>query len=450
MLFNFSYVRHAQAFNWAQTFLEVIQSCGDNIKDASEECDGTDFGSTTCATLTDANGNHYNKGKIACTLPSLTDPNYGCKLDKTDCSLCNNGVMEGVEKCDTADFGSILSVCNGAPYYYTGTSSAHCYCMLAGYPLEPGAAKCTSNCLIDIGIGTNCLKSTTTEIGIVGSQGGGSGGGGGLGSGGGGGGGGGGFAPNFVPGSDTPPKDTKLIISGKASPLAVLRILKDGVLWTTVTADNNADYKFETDNDKFKVTPGVLTVSISATDSKGQTSASFSTTFRVASGAVTTISGANIAPTINLSKASIIRGDKMQVFGQTVPVGMISVSFFGKKELLDSTYASSKGDWLLDYDTNKLENDTTYLVKAMFEAFTGSTSARSGYSKSLSLQVGKGSSISTLACPGADLNHDKKVNLIDFSILLFNWGTNNTCADQSGNGKVDLTDFSIMLFNWTG
>ena len=53
-------------------------------------------------------------------------------------------------------------------------------------------------------------------------------------------------------------------------------------------------------------------------------------------------------------------------------------------------------------------------------------------------------------CKGADLNHDGKVNLIDFSILLFYWGTNNACADQNHDGKVNLTDFSILLYNWTG
>jgi hypothetical protein len=48
------------------------------------------------------------------------------------------------------------------------------------------------------------------------------------------------------------------------------------------------------------------------------------------------------------------------------------------------------------------------------------------------------------------LNADKKVNLTDFSILLYNWGTKNPCADQNHDGNVNLIDFSIMMFNWTG
>lgn len=448
VLFSFAHVNDVMAYNWAQTFLEVKQSCGNNVIEGLEECDGADLGSSTCTSLTDAFGNHYQKGTLACTAPSMTDANYGCKLDKSDCSFCGNGITEGIEKCDTNDFGSILDVCRGTPYFYTGSSSAHCYCMLAGYPMEPGAAKCTLNCLIDISVGTNCLKSTTTEVGNVGSQGGGTGGGN-VGSGGGGGG-GGGFSPDFVPGSDVPPKDTKLIIIGKASPGASIKILKDGVVWTTLNADGNADFRFESDNDRYKITPGIVTISISATDSKGQVSATFSTTFRIASGAVTTISGANISPTISLSKSTITKGEKMQVYGMTVPVGLIKVSFIGKKETLETTYSSSKGDWLLDYNSLSLETDTTYLVKALFESSIGSTSARSGYSKAMTLQVGKGSGSSDQTCAGADLNHDSKVNLVDFSILLYHWGSANACADQNHNGKVDLTDFSIMLYNWTG
>lgn len=54
----------------------------------------------------------------------------------------------------------------------------------------------------------------------------------------------------------------------------------------------------------------------------------------------------------------------------------------------------------------------------------------------------------------ADLNRDGRVNLVDFSILLFWWasdgGDSDPPADINLDGTVSLTDFSIMLFNWTG
>ncbi len=97
-----------------------------------------------------------------------------------------------------------------------------------------------------------------------------------------------------------------------------------------------------------------------------------------------------------------------------------------------------------------MDSEAYHVVKATFEMqSTSSGLIKSGFSKAMSFYVGKSAS-NTGVCPGADLNKDKKVNLIDFSILLFYWGTNNTCADQNKNGKVDLIDFSIMLYNWTG
>ena len=49
----------------------------------------------------------------------------------------------------------------------------------------------------------------------------------------------------------------------------------------------------------------------------------------------------------------------------------------------------------------------------------------------------------------ADLSIDNLVNLTDFSILMFNYGTSNppnAVADINDNGPVDLVDFSVMMF----
>ncbi len=56
------------------------------------------------------------------------------------------------------------------------------------------------------------------------------------------------------------------------------------------------------------------------------------------------------------------------------------------------------------------------------------------------------------ACSGADFNRDKKVNSIDFSILLAFWKTDfpfsNACVDVNGDKKVNSVDFSILLSQW--
>ena len=57
-----------------------------------------------------------------------------------------------------------------------------------------------------------------------------------------------------------------------------------------------------------------------------------------------------------------------------------------------------------------------------------------------------------LICKGADLNFDNKINITDFSILLYFWNQKksaNPCADINFDGIVNIVDFSIMMYWWT-
>ena len=55
-------------------------------------------------------------------------------------------------------------------------------------------------------------------------------------------------------------------------------------------------------------------------------------------------------------------------------------------------------------------------------------------------------------CIGADFNGDRKVNSVDFSIMLAFWKTGapfkNVCVDINTDKQVNSVDFSILLFQW--
>jgi hypothetical protein len=96
----------------------------------------------------------------------------------------------------------------------------------------------------------------------------------------------------------------------------------------------------------------------------------------------------------------------------------------------------------------KLANEKFHAVKAMSETVAPDGSIKkSGASQLVGFYVGS-KGLSETVSP--DINRDGKVNIIDFSMLLFYWGTSEVTADFNRDGKVDLTDFSIMLFAWTG
>lgn len=56
------------------------------------------------------------------------------------------------------------------------------------------------------------------------------------------------------------------------------------------------------------------------------------------------------------------------------------------------------------------------------------------------------------SCVGPDVNRDRMVNLVDFSILLMFFNATapftNPCVDINRDSKVNIVDFSIMLTQW--
>lgn len=409
------------AYDYSFTSITVKVSCGNDTIEGVEVCDGTDFGGQACNNYLDPFGSPFLQGELSCS-------NTCDQIYTSYCSLCGNGVKEGYEQCDGGDFGLTAS---GTPVN----------CRQYGY--NSGTLGCSGACNVSV---MNCSSVGLTEPGNAGSQGGGSGGSSGGPGGGNAGGGNAGPAAGFDPGSNLAPKDTRVVVIGKAYPGSDVNILIDGKQIGIVRANPKADFYFETD----KIAPGVVGMGLWAEDGRGRKSALQNFTFRVSSGAVTTISGAYLAPSIDVDKPVVARGEILKVAGVTVPASNVTIYVHSNTEVIKQSSSTANGEWTYNFDTTPLDGDAYHVVKATFETVsTTSGLIKSGFSKAVSFYVGKSSS-NTGTCPGADLNKDKKVNLIDFSILLFYWGTNNTCADQNHNGKVDLIDFSIMLYNWTG
>ena len=108
-----------------------------------------------------------------------------------------------------------------------------------------------------------------------------------------------------------------------------------------------------------------------------------------------------------------------------------------------STVANLAGVWSYTLSTVSYQVDTYQLkARATLPGYTASSFSGISYLGVGTKAVPKGLS--------ADLNGDGKVNLIDFSILLFHWGKLYAPADLNRDGTVDLPDFSILLFQWTG
>lgn len=247
----------------------------------------------------------------------------------------------------------------------------------------------------------------------------------------------------YTPGSNNPPTETQVIVRGRAYPGANVNILQDGATIGVVQADSSANFYFSTTN----VSPGVTTFGFWAEDSGGLKSIALTTTFTITEGAVTTVSGVNLPPTITVSARQVNQGSTLVVSGQSVPLVTVDTYVHSSGNIVISTTTDGNGNWSVPVDTTGLQNNALHTVEADFTT-TGDTGGvqRSTLSQSVSFYVGAGTAKKYLA----DLNGDGKVNLADFSILLYYWGTSSPIADLNGDGTVNLADFSILLYYWTG
>jgi cysteine-rich repeat protein len=236
--------------------------------------------------------------------------------------------------------------------------------------------------------------------------------------------------------------DTRVVLEGKAYPSADVNILKDGQVVGVSRADSNASFRYESNT----LTPGPATFGIWARDSQGVKSITFNTTFQVIQNALTTVSGILLPPTIDAVQKKVKQGEPITFIGETAPLAQVSAFMNALEEPFGSA-TTSNGRWSVAAETSNLENESFHSAKALFTLSGASAQEKSGYSSSLSFYVGEAEIGDVIS---ADLNNDGKVNLVDFSILLFHWGTSSPIADINRDGNVNLTDFSILLFNWTG
>jgi hypothetical protein len=239
--------------------------------------------------------------------------------------------------------------------------------------------------------------------------------------------------------------DARVIISGYAYPKSTVSILVDGNYFDKTNTNSSGVYSVTLD----KIARGVYTFGVYAQGSDNIKSSTFSTSFTVTGARTSALSNVNVSPSVLVSPDPVDPGQTLTVSGYSLPNANITIqngriNTDSSKEYL--SVSDSSGRWSTIIDTTGFSVDT-YQIQAKAEQIDG---VSTNYSEYTFYGVGKEADVPL----NADLNRDGKVNLIDFSILLFWWngtgGDSDPPADINRDGNVSLTDFSILLFNWTG
>jgi len=196
---------------------------------------------------------------------------------------------------------------------------------------------------------------------------------------------------------------------------------------------------------------GNYTFSVYGEDKDGNRSSLQTFPVSVTSGATTDVGGIFLAPTLALDKSEVKQGDNLAIFGQSAVNADVTIQINSDQQLFAKTKSDASGVYLYNLDTATLDygGHTTKSKGAVANEI-------SSFSAAVPFTVGTKNVAATapkVAAKG-DLNGDKKVNLIDFSVMAYWYGRPLTAAgakaDLDHDGKVDLVDFSILAYYWTG
>jgi len=241
---------------------------------------------------------------------------------------------------------------------------------------------------------------------------------------------------------------TSLNILGQAYPSATVILVYDALGITTTVADSSGAFRIS----MLYLPAGDYVFILYALDQDGNRSASLTFTGTLARGVALTKSDLLVSPTITTDYAIIKQGENIKLTGFGPPNTPIAIQVDSDLTHLNlTTQTNPSGQYSHNLNTRSLPlNQYETYAAATFQGAPSPNSLKTLFS------VGDRSVIrEKQPCVLSDLNCDGRVNLIDFSILLYFWeGAGdlrlNPRADIDGSGAVDLVDFSIMLYNWTG
>jgi hypothetical protein len=223
-------------------------------------------------------------------------------------------------------------------------------------------------------------------------------------------------------------------------------VLQDGESIGSLSAGGDGVFATEIDD----LERGTYTFALFAEDDDGVRSGTYSTTISLRADTENAIAGVVIPPTTMVSETEVDPGSPVAVSGFAPENARVEVFMEqqGRRvpgEARATTSAAEDGAWALSLPTTGLTTGTYDLIARARLPDEGIESA-----KSAPLSIGVGQAAQGEQCARADINRDSEVDLTDFSILLFNWNTDEPNADINLSGLVELADFSIMLFCWTG
>jgi hypothetical protein len=241
------------------------------------------------------------------------------------------------------------------------------------------------------------------------------------------------------------PVETSVVtFSGTAYPSKTVTLLKDGLLAATAPAAADGSFTISASS----LAAGSYGFSLYCTDKNDNKSKTLAYRVDVGENEAKSRSGIIFPPTVEASKSELKQGDFLTIFGQAAPNATVRilVSSDAADDFYLTAASGSDGGYSYRLDTSSLEKGR-YQARAKVVLGSGDSS---GYGERVNFSVEE-TAVETVSAK-ADLNGDGKINLIDFSILIYWFDRQNPPSevDLHEDGEINLKDFSILMYYWTG
>lgn len=237
-----------------------------------------------------------------------------------------------------------------------------------------------------------------------------------------------------------------LDLSGYSQPNSQVHILVNNVELITVTAGNNGTWTADLPS----LYAGANKISIYYTDTEGRSSSKYSASADIAVNERQSVGNIVLPPTLSVNPQVIHLGDTVKIEGAAPAGANIDITLKSKRKTKTvSATADNQGRWTIETSTKDLTKDAyTVTARAKLQNFTSIESLE------VALWIDVPPTVPPTAGVGkcGDYNNDGRINLIDFSILIYWFGKPNVPPhiDCNRDGKADLIDFSILMYYWTG
>ena len=234
-------------------------------------------------------------------------------------------------------------------------------------------------------------------------------------------------------------------ISGFSFPDAKLTLLKDGQVATTLIANQDGTFTIVVNGLNF----GLYQFAVFAEDRDGIASSSYVVNAPVYAAQNYAYTGVIIPPTISVSSTTLQMGEFVTVYGYAPPGATVLIEIPGRLTL-GSTVADTSGFYRYEVRTSLLAGLYQFRTRAQIGAM------QSMQSKPIDVTYFDGTNppnpIPPQLAKCVDYSKDSRVNLVDFSILLFWFNKLNPPIDIDCNGDntINIKDFSILMYFWTG